>query len=156
MVLAVALPAASAASYTFNTTVDAASIRVALPSFGQWNGATPIANKFVDAGVLTNYNYATGTGLIVIAGSSVSMNSGDRGRLYNTFPAGVVPTGVTIEMRVCHQAASTPFKVATLRESLMDVADMDVVMAAMRTEGAAAAMDHDGVVADTLVLLVEA
>jgi hypothetical protein len=39
---------------------------------------------------------------------------------------------------------------------LMDVADMDAVMAAMQTEGAAAAMEYDGVLADTLVLLVEA
>jgi hypothetical protein len=38
---------------------------------------------------------------------------------------------------------------------LMDVPDMDTVMAAMRTDAAAAAMDHDGVLADTLVLLVE-
>ena len=38
---------------------------------------------------------------------------------------------------------------------LMDVADMDAVMGAMQTEAAAAAMDHDGVLADTLVLLVE-
>ena len=38
---------------------------------------------------------------------------------------------------------------------LMDVSDMDAVMAAMQTEGAVAAMDHDGVQADTLVLLVE-
>ena len=39
---------------------------------------------------------------------------------------------------------------------LMDVPDMDAVMAAMQTEAAAAAMDHDGVVAETLVLLIEA
>jgi hypothetical protein len=39
---------------------------------------------------------------------------------------------------------------------LMDVADMDAVMAAMQTEGAAAAMEYDGVVPETLVLLVEA
>ena len=38
---------------------------------------------------------------------------------------------------------------------LMDVADMDAVMAAMQTEAAAAAMEHDGVQADTLVILVE-
>ena len=38
---------------------------------------------------------------------------------------------------------------------LMDVSDMDAVMAAMQTEGAAAAMQHDGVDADSLVLLVE-
>ena len=39
---------------------------------------------------------------------------------------------------------------------LMDVPDMDAVMAAMQTEAAAAAMDHDGVLGDTLVFLVEA
>jgi hypothetical protein len=38
---------------------------------------------------------------------------------------------------------------------LMDVPDLDAVMAAMRTDAAAAAMDHDGVLAETLVLLVE-
>jgi hypothetical protein len=39
---------------------------------------------------------------------------------------------------------------------LMDVADMDAVMGAMQTEGAATVMDYDGVLADTLVILVEA
>ena len=39
---------------------------------------------------------------------------------------------------------------------LMDVADMDAVMAAMQTEAAAEAMAYDGVQADTLVILVEA
>jgi hypothetical protein len=38
---------------------------------------------------------------------------------------------------------------------LMDVPDMDAVMAAMQTEAATAAMDHDGVLPETLVLLVE-
>jgi hypothetical protein len=38
----------------------------------------------------------------------------------------------------------------------MDVADLDVVMAAMKTEAAAEAMAYDGVLADTLVILVEA
>ena len=38
---------------------------------------------------------------------------------------------------------------------LMDVPDMDAVMAAMQTDAAAATMDHDGVLADTLVILVE-
>jgi hypothetical protein len=38
---------------------------------------------------------------------------------------------------------------------LMDVADMDAVMGAMQTEAAAAAMDHDGVLPETLVILVE-
>jgi hypothetical protein len=38
---------------------------------------------------------------------------------------------------------------------VMDVADMDAVMAAMQTEGAAEAMDHDGVLPETLVILVE-
>jgi len=39
---------------------------------------------------------------------------------------------------------------------LMDVADMDVVMGAMQTEALAEAMEYDGVLADTLVILVEA
>jgi hypothetical protein len=39
---------------------------------------------------------------------------------------------------------------------LMDVPDMDAVMEAMQTEAAADAMKHDGVVADSLVILVEA
>jgi hypothetical protein len=39
---------------------------------------------------------------------------------------------------------------------LMDVPDMDAVMEAMQTEAAAEAMKHDGVVADSLVILVEA
>ena len=39
---------------------------------------------------------------------------------------------------------------------LMDVRDMDAVMAAMETEAAAEAMEYDGVVAETLVMLVEA
>jgi hypothetical protein len=39
---------------------------------------------------------------------------------------------------------------------LMDVADMDALMAAMQTEAAAEAMADDGVLADTLVILVEA
>jgi hypothetical protein len=39
---------------------------------------------------------------------------------------------------------------------LMDIADMDVVMAAMQTEAAVAAMASDGVLAETLVILVEA
>ena len=39
---------------------------------------------------------------------------------------------------------------------LMDVPDMDAVMAAMETEAAAKAMAHDGVLPETLVILVEA
>ena len=39
---------------------------------------------------------------------------------------------------------------------LMDVADMDAVMALMESEAGAEAMAYDGVLADTLVLLVEA
>ena len=39
---------------------------------------------------------------------------------------------------------------------LMDVPDMDAVMAAMETPEAAAAMEHDGVLPETLVILVEA
>jgi len=39
---------------------------------------------------------------------------------------------------------------------LMDVPDMDAVMAAVETEAGAEAMAHDGVVPETLVILVEA
>jgi hypothetical protein len=39
---------------------------------------------------------------------------------------------------------------------MMDVADMDALAAAMQTEGAAEAMAYDGVLPETLVLLVEA
>jgi hypothetical protein len=39
---------------------------------------------------------------------------------------------------------------------LMDVQDMDALMAAMETDGAAEAMAHDGVLPETLVILVEA
>jgi len=44
-----------------------------------------------------------------------------------------------------------PTKVAVL----MDVADMDAVMALMQSEAGAEAMAYDGVLAETLVLLVE-
>ena len=39
---------------------------------------------------------------------------------------------------------------------LMDVADMDAITAAMETQGAADAMEYDGVLPETLVILVEA
>ena len=39
---------------------------------------------------------------------------------------------------------------------MMDVPDMDAMMAAMQSEAAGAAMEHDGVVAESLVILVEA
>jgi hypothetical protein len=39
---------------------------------------------------------------------------------------------------------------------VMDVADMDAVTSAMQTPEAAAAMEHDGVLPETLVILVEA
>lgn len=39
---------------------------------------------------------------------------------------------------------------------LMDVADMDAVMGAMDSPEMAAAMEYDGVVPETLVILVEA
>jgi len=38
---------------------------------------------------------------------------------------------------------------------LMDVADMDAVMGAMQTPAMAEAMDYDGVLPETLVILVE-
>jgi hypothetical protein len=39
---------------------------------------------------------------------------------------------------------------------LMDVADMDSFQSAMQSEGAAEAMEHDGVLPETMVILVEA
>lgn len=39
---------------------------------------------------------------------------------------------------------------------LFEVPDLDAMGAAMQTEGAAAAMEHDGVLAETLVIHVEA
>jgi hypothetical protein len=39
---------------------------------------------------------------------------------------------------------------------LMDVPDMDALTAAMQTEAAAEAMEYDGVLSETLVILVEA
>ena len=39
---------------------------------------------------------------------------------------------------------------------LMDVPDMDTLQTAMEAEGAAEAMEHDGVLPETLVILVEA
>jgi hypothetical protein len=47
---------------------------------------------------------------------------------------------------------TNPTRVAVL----MDVADMDAVMAAMETPAAAEAMATDGVLPETLVMLVEA
>jgi hypothetical protein len=37
----------------------------------------------------------------------------------------------------------------------MDVADMDAMMAFMQTPAAAEAMDHDGVLPESLVILIE-
>jgi hypothetical protein len=39
---------------------------------------------------------------------------------------------------------------------MMDVPDLDALMTAMQTEAAAQAMEHDGVVGDSLVILIEA
>ena len=39
---------------------------------------------------------------------------------------------------------------------MMDVPDMEALVAAMETQGAADAMEHDGVLPETLVILVEA
>lgn len=39
---------------------------------------------------------------------------------------------------------------------LMDVADLDVMMAAMQNQAMADAMEYDGVLPETLVILVEA
>jgi hypothetical protein len=39
---------------------------------------------------------------------------------------------------------------------LMDVADMDALMGAMQSEAGGQAMEHDGVLPETMVILVEA
>ena len=60
------------------------------------------------------------------------------------------PLGVTnIRTFVNHQ---NPTQVAVM----MDVADMDALMAAMQTPPMAEAMEYDGVLPETLVILVEA
>jgi hypothetical protein len=60
------------------------------------------------------------------------------------------PLGVTDIRTFVDQ--ENPERVAVL----MDVADMDAVMAAMQTPEMAGAMDYDGVLPETLVILTEA
>jgi hypothetical protein len=60
------------------------------------------------------------------------------------------PLGVTNIRTFVDQ--ENPKRVAVL----MDVADMDAVMAAMQTSEMASAMDYDGVLPETLVILTEA
>jgi hypothetical protein len=60
------------------------------------------------------------------------------------------PLGVTNIRTFVDQ--ENPTRVAVL----MDVADMDAVMAAMQTPALADAMEYDGVLPETLVILTEA
>jgi hypothetical protein len=60
------------------------------------------------------------------------------------------PLGVTNIRTFVDQ--ENPTRVAVL----MDVADMDTVMAAMQTPALADAMEYDGVLPETLVILTEA
>ncbi len=60
------------------------------------------------------------------------------------------PLGVTNIRTFVDQ--ENPTRVAVL----MDVADMDAVMAAMQTPAMADAMEYDGVLPETLVILTEA
>jgi hypothetical protein len=60
------------------------------------------------------------------------------------------PLGVTNIRTFVDQ--QNPTRVAVL----MDVADMDVVMSAMQTPALAEAMEFDGVLPETLVILTEA
>jgi len=60
------------------------------------------------------------------------------------------PSGVTNIRTFVDQ--ENPTRVAVL----MDVADMDTVMAAMQTPALADAMEYDGVLPETLVILTEA
>ena len=67
--------------------------------------------------------------------------------------AGELPAGATAAGgQILQIDPQNPTRVGLL----MDVADMDVVMKAMQTPGAAAAMEYDGVIPETLVILVEA
>jgi hypothetical protein len=59
------------------------------------------------------------------------------------------PLGVTVRTFIDPQ---NPTRVAVL----MEVPDMGKFQAAMQTPGAAEAMAHDGILAETLVILVEA
>ena len=60
------------------------------------------------------------------------------------------PLGVTNIRTFVDQ--KNPTRVAVL----MDVADMDALMSAMQTPPMAEAMEHDGVLPETLVILTEA
>ena len=60
------------------------------------------------------------------------------------------PLGVTNIRTFVDQ--ENPTRVAVL----MDVADMDALVAAMQTPPMAEAMEHDGVLPETLVILTEA
>ena len=60
------------------------------------------------------------------------------------------PLGVTNIRTFVDQ--QNPTRVAVL----MDVADMDIVMSAMQTPALADAMEYDGVLPETLVILTEA
>ena len=60
------------------------------------------------------------------------------------------PLGVTNIRTFVNE--ENPTRVAVL----MDVADMDAVMAAMQTPAMADAMEYDGVLPETLVILTEA
>jgi hypothetical protein len=55
-----------------------------------------------------------------------------------------------------HDVKDKDHSLASPKRVLMDVADMDALKAAMETPGAAEAMAYDGVVPETLVMLVEA
>jgi hypothetical protein len=60
------------------------------------------------------------------------------------------------DLDLAHVAADVDPENRTRVGVLMDVPDMDAMVAAMDTEAAAEAMAHDGVLPETLVILVEA
>ena len=60
------------------------------------------------------------------------------------------PLGVTNIRTFINPADATSVAI------MMDVPDMDVLMAAMKTPAAAEAMAHDGVLPETLVITIEA
>ena len=91
--------------------------------------------------LVSGYRHNLGTGSGSIAGATSRSRTTDGGVFG--------PPGVT-DIRTFTDPQN-PTRVAVL----MDVADLDTTIAALQTAAASDAMDHDGVLADTMVLLVE-
>jgi hypothetical protein len=71
-------------------------------------------------------------------------------------PAAAVPDALTAGPPMNSRGGFVDPENPTQVAILMDVEDLDAVKAFVETEAAAAAMEHDGVLPETLVMLVEA